>query len=414
MHSISDIVVIGVGAMGASAAYQLGQRGVRVTCFEQFDLGHAFGSSHGESRIIRQACYEHASYAPLSIRSYELLDALESRTGKRHSVRCGGLMIGRADSIPVKGSLQTGRLYGLRHEMLEARDLRRRYPGLNVPTDHVAFYEAQAGAVFPEMMVRSWVTAAKASGVEVCTQRRVTAIEATSDGVRVAGQGFEIHVGQAIITAGPWLDAVLPEMRDHLSVERIVQHWFKPKSSRSFAPDVFPIFYWDLGSYQLYGFPSLDPAEELVKVGLDNDRRPCRPDHVGREVGDEELQRLDAAVAVNIPALQGSLVRSEPCLWTVSRDRDLIIGRHPRHEQIIVAGGCSGRGFKFAAVVGEILAQLALTGGTQHDIARLSPERFLGSGDGAGPSHRSFPRSVPDRGGFAAQELPPGGHVHAH
>lgn len=413
MQSVSDIVVVGVGGMGASAAYQLGRHGVRVTCFEQFDVGHIFGSSHGESRIIRQACYEHPSYAPLSMRSYELLDELEARTGKRHSVRCGGLMLGRRDSTPVKGSLQTARLYGLRHEMLESPDLRRRYPGLNVPTDHVAFYEAGAGAVFPEMMVRSWVGAAKASGVEIWTQRRVTAIEPTSGGVRVTGEGFEIDAGQAIITAGPWLDAVLPEMRDHLSVERIVQHWFKPKSSRHFAPDVFPIFYWDLGAYQLYGFPSVDPAEELVKVGLDNDRRPCRPDHVDRDVGPEEVERLDAAVAVHIPALQGMLVRSEPCLWTVSRDRDVIIGRHPRHEQIIVAGGCSGRGFKFAAVIGEILAQLAITGATRHDIARLSPNRFLQEEDAAGPSHRSGPRSVADRGGFASKDQPPGGHVHA-
>jgi len=372
----SEIVVVGLGAMGAATAYQLSKRNVRVIGLEQFKIGHSRGSSHGESRIVRQACYEHPSYAPLSLRSYQLLDELETRTGRRHSVRCGGLMIGLPGSAPVTGSVETARIHKLSYELLESRDIRRRFPALNVADDHVAFFEAKAGAVFPEMMVQSWIRIAKAAGVEVCESHCVMAVEPHAGGVRVRGEGFVVDADQAIVTAGPWLDTLFPEMRSYLSIERIVQHWFKPKRPALFHPSAFPIFYWDRGAYQLYGFPSVDPAHQFVKVGLDNDRRACRPDSVDREITTEELIRLDVALGADIPALQGSYVRSEPCLWTVSQDRNLIVGRHPDHEQIIIAGGCSGRGFKFAPVVGEILAQLALTGSTQHDVTRFSPGRI--------------------------------------
>lgn len=376
MRIRSDIVVIGLGAMGASTVYQLSKRNVRTIGLEQFTIGHVRGSSHGESRIVRQACYEHPSYAPLSLRSYQLLDELERRTGKAHSARCGGLMIGLPDSGPVAGSVETARHHNLAYELLNAGDIRRRFPALNVVDSHVAFFEAKAGAVFPEMMMDSWIRIAKAAGVEVCERHRVTELEPHSGGVRVRGEGFVIDADQAIVTAGPWLDSLFPEMRAYLSVERIVQHWFAPKHPALFSPDAFPIFYWDVGPYQLYGFPSLDPGRKLVKVGLDDDRRPCRPDHVDRDITMEELIRLDTALSTDIPDLQGSYVRSEPCLWTVSQDRNLIVGRHPEHEHIIIAGGCSGRGFKFSPVIGEILAQLALSGRTSHDITRLSLHRI--------------------------------------
>ena len=376
MRISRDIVIVGLGAMGASAAYQLSKRNVRVVGLEQFKTGHVRGSSHGESRIVRQACYEHPSYAPLSLRSYQLLDELERRTGKPHSVRCGGLMIGLPNSAPVAGSMDTARRHNLAYEVLTAADIRRRFPALNVVDSHVAFFEAKAGAVFPETMVDSWIRMAGAAGVEVCEHHRVTGVEPHRGGVRVRGDGFVIDADQAIVTAGPWLDSLFPEMRAYLSVERIVQHWFEPRHPTLFAASAFPIFYWDVGPYQLYGFPSLDPGRKFVKVGLDNDRSPCRPDHVDRDVSTEELIRLDTALSTDIPDLQGCYVRSEPCLWTVSQDRNLIVGRHPEHEQIIIAGGCSGRGFKFSPVIGEILTQLALSGSTPHDIGRLSPSRI--------------------------------------
>ena len=302
-----DIVIVGLGAMGASAAYQLSKRNVRVIGLEQFKIGHVRGSSHGESRIVRQACYEHPSYAPLSLRSYQLLDELEKRTGRPHSVRCGGLMIGLPNSAPVAGKLGDGApsqpgLRGVdrgRYAASVSRAQRRGQPR--------GFFEAKAGAVFPETMVDSWIRMAGAAGVEIREHHRVTDVEPHRGGVRVHGDGFVIDADQAIVAAGPWLDSLFPEMRAYLSVERIVQHWFAPRHPALFAPSAFPIFYWDVGPYQLYGFPSLDPGRKFVKVGLDNDRRPCRPDHVDRDIGMEELIRLDTALSTDIPDLQGPM-----------------------------------------------------------------------------------------------------------
>jgi sarcosine oxidase len=386
-----EIVIVGLGAMGAAAAYQLSKHDSPVVAFEQFSVGHSLGSSHGESRIIRQACFEHPSYAPLSLRAYELLNELDARTGDRHFVQCGGLMIGSPDSAPVAGSVKTADQYNLPYDVLEPKELRQRFPPLSVPDGQVAFFEAKAGAAFPEKLLQSWTRIARASGVQVYEQHRVTAIEPHDNYVQVRGESFAIEAGQVIITVGPWMDMLFPEMRAYVSVERIVQHWFRPPNLRAFLPDVFPVFYWDLGPYQLYGFPCLDPRREFVKVGLDNDRHACRPNSVRREVTNEEISTLDAALGVNIPALCGSHARSEPCLWTVSQDRNFIVGRHPVHQRIIVAGGCSGRGFKFAPVIGEILAQLALTGTTDHDITLFSPERIFSA------TPRSFVHQAADR-----------------
>jgi sarcosine oxidase len=376
----SDIAIVGLGAMGAATAYELSKHDVSVISFEQFAIGHINGSSHGESRIIRQACFEHPSYAPLSLRAYELLAELETRTGQRHSVLCGGLMIGQADSAPVAGSLKTARQHNLKYEVFDAREVHARFPALNVPDGQVAFFEAKAGAAFPEKLLESWTRLAEASGVQMRLQHRVTAVEPHNSKVIIRGEGFAFEADQAIVTVGPWLDQVFPELSSYLSVERIVQHWFSPHDMRAFLPDRFPIFYWDVGPYQLYGFPSVDPSRKRVKVGLDDDRYVCRPDSVAREVTRDEIARLDNALGPNIPALQGSHCGSEPCLWTVSRDRNPIIGRHPLHERVLIAGGCSGRGFKFAPVIGEILAQLALFGATTHDIELFAPERVRSLG----------------------------------
>lgn len=372
-----DIVIIGLGAMGAAAAYSLGRPGLRIVALDRFEPGHRFGSSHGESRIIRQACFEHPCYAPLSIRSYELLDEFEQRRNERYSVLCGGLMMGLPDSTPVSGSLETADRWGLPYQLLEAKDLRRRFPMFQVPDRHVAFFEAKAGATFPEKLIRGWIEAARSNGVEVCTQRRVSSVAPRSGGVRVRGEDLVVDAEQAIVTAGPWIDQLIPEIGGFLSVERIVQHWFGPSEPEAFAPGPFPVFYWDLEAYQLYGFPSLDPDARLVKVGLDDDRSIARPDSVDREVTGGEIAALDNALRSDLPALHGSYVGSDPCLWTVTKDRNFLIGRHPAHDQIILAGGFSGRGFKFAPVVGEILAELAVTGSTRHDIALFNPERAM-------------------------------------
>ena len=376
MRKTSDVVIVGLGAMGAAAAYELGKRNARVIALEQFDIGHAYGSSHGESRIIRQACFEHPSYAPLSLRAYALLAELNRRSGQDHFIICGGLMIGSRESAPVAGSLATARRHGLPYELLEAKEVRRRFPMLRLADGQVAFFEAKAGVAFPEKLLRSWTGAAKHSGVELYQRCAVTAVEPHDNGVRVCGDGFAVEAGQAIVAAGPWLDRLFPELRPHLSVERIVQHWFTPQDVRPFLPNAFPIFYWDVGPYQLYGFPCMDPGSGSVKVGLDNDRTRCRPESVDRTVTKREITDLDRALASHIPALHDRYLRSEPCLWTVSPDCNFIIGRHPGCERIILAGGCSGRAFKFAPVIGEILADLALAGATAHDISLFSPQRL--------------------------------------
>lgn len=353
--------------MGSAAAAHLASRGQRVLGLEQFQPAHDQGSSHGRSRVIRLAYFEHPAYVPLLRRAYELWRRLETDTGRRVLQMTGGLMIGAPDSGVVSGSLRSAREHGLAHELLDAGQINRRFPPLTPRRGTVGFYESDAGCLFPEEAIRAHLDVAVDHGAHVHFDEPVADWRVTASGtVEVTTSRACYEAGRIVLAPGAWASPLfkLPDLP--LTVEPQQLYWFEPSGgSSAFAPGRFPIYIWDLGDgVQFYGFPSDD--DERVKVAF------------FRSKMNGEAAMRDA-LRPCIPALsEGRLVETAHCKYTLTPDHHFVIGRHPQHEQVVIASPCSGHGYKFASVIGEILADLAVDGATRHPIDLFSPVRFTG------------------------------------
>jgi sarcosine oxidase len=378
-----DVIVVGLGAMGSAAASQLAGRGQRVLGLEQFDFVHDRGSSHGASRVIRLAYFEHPSYVPLLLRAYELWMQLERDTSRSLLTMTGGLMVGRRDSDVVSGSLRSAETHGLPHEMLDAAEIRRRFPPLTPAEGDVALYETRAGVLRAEACVQALQERATFHGADLRSRERVLGWIANPDqrGVVVQTTQETFEARHLVLTPGAWAAAMfdLPDMP--LTVERQVLFWFAPIGGVSiFAPGRFPIYIWDIGDdTQFYGFPSLVGPPFGVKVAFfrSNAENIVSPDTVNRTVGPEEVEAIRAVLLSRLPSVAtGSLEQTVTCLYTLTPDHHFVVGRHPVHPQVTIASPCSGHGFKFASVIGEIIAELAIEGTTRHDITLFAPGRF--------------------------------------
>lgn len=376
-----DVVVVGLGGMGSAAAYHLAARGRRVLGLDRFTPPHDRGSSHGISRVIRQAYFEHPAYVPLLLRAYELWDRLARETGRELIVRTGGLMIGSSDAVVVTGSLRSAREHGLAHDLLDAAELRRRFPPFRPRPGEVAVYEAAAGYVLAEETVRAHLQRAAALGADLRVEEPVLAWRASEDGVEVTTPAATYRAEHLVLTAGPWAPQLL-QLPLPLRVTRQVLCWFDPAGGvEPFLPDRFPIFAWELeDGRMIYGLPALEGPDGGVKVAFHVLGETCSPDTVNRTVSEEEVGALRACLRERIPSLaEGRLLRAVTCLYTNTPDGHFVIGLHPAHPQVAIAAGFSGHGYKFCSVVGEILADLATEGVTAHPIALFDPRRFAGA-----------------------------------
>lgn len=374
----ADVIVLGLGGMGSAAAAHLATRGARVLGLERFTPAHAFGSSHGESRIIRMAYFEHAAYVPLLRRAYQLYDDL-NREDPGLFVRTGGLMLGQPDSVTVAGSLGSARQWGLAHELLDAEQLRRRFPALRPEHDTVGLYEPTAGFVRPERTVLAHLARAKAAGAQLRYGEPALRWHADSAGVTVRTAHQEYRSEHLVVTAGAWSPRLLADLNLPLVVERQVLYWFRPSRAELFDAKVFPVFIWqDAAGLQLYGFPDL--GDGTVKVSFFRHGTPTDPDTLDRDIHPEEIDVVRAALNQHVPAAAGDFVRGAACMYTTTPDQHFVIGRHPQQQRVIVAAGFSGHGFKFTPVVGEIIADLALQASTNHPIELFSPPRFGSAG----------------------------------
>jgi sarcosine oxidase len=369
-----DVAVVGLGAMGSAAAYHLAGRGVRVLGLERFTPAHALGSSHGRSRIIRQAYFESPVYVPLLLRAYELWRRLEEETGRRLLVLTGGLLIGPGSGQVVSGAVGSARLHGLPYELLGADELRRRYPVFRVPDDHLAVHEPDAGALFPEDCITAHLDRARALGADLRFETPLHGWRATSGGVRLSTAGEAFEVDRVVVTAGSWAGRLVADLDVPLAPERNVVHWFDPADrAEDFAPERFPVFIWD-DPERLYGLPDL--RGEGVKVAFHHSGEIVDPDRVRRDVGEEEVARMRRRLQACLPALNGRVRGSSACLYTNTPDEHFAIGVPENHPRLVVAAGFSGHGFKFASVVGEVLADLATAGSTKHPLAPFALDRF--------------------------------------
>jgi sarcosine oxidase len=375
---IYDAIVAGLGGMGSATAYQLAGRGRRVLGLEKFHPAHDRGSSHGRSRIIRQAYFEDPAYVPLLLRAYELWERLERDTGQELMTLTGGLMIGRRGSELVSGSVRSAEEHGLPYELLDADEIRERFSPFSPDPETVALYEKKAGFVRPEETVRAHLDRAEALGADLRFEEPVVSWEASEDGVRVETQGGSYEAERLVITPGAWAPQLLADLGLPLEVERQVMYWFEPKNGREpFLPDRFPIYIWepDDGNW-FYGFPSQDGDRGVKAAFYRAGGVPTTPEAIDREVYQEEVDFIRGYLAEYVPDLAGQCLGARACMYTNTPDLHFVISVHPELEQVALACGFSGHGYKFCSVVGEILADLATEGSTRHPIDLFSPARL--------------------------------------
>lgn len=375
--SHADVIVIGLGGMGSAAAYHLASRGQRVLGLEKFTPAHDKGSSHGGSRIIRQSYFEDPAYVPLLLRAYDLWDRLATDSAREVYRMTGGLFIGPPDCLTVAGSLRASRQWGLDHEVLDADEIRRRYPNFTPREGDIALYEAKAGFARPEMTVQAHLDLAEHAGATLRFGEEVTGWTATADGVRVTTATGTYSAGQLVICPGAWAPQLLAEFGIPITVERQVLYWLDPVGGTE--PFVeHPIFIAENErAEQIYGFPAIDGPHGGVKVAFFRKGVECTPDTIDRVVHERETREMRDEAARLLPALDGPCVHSATCMYSNTPDQHFVIARHPDSFNVTVACGFSGHGFKFVPVVGEILADLATTGATDHPIGLFDPRRLV-------------------------------------
>ncbi len=370
-----DVIVIGVGGMGSAAVYHLARRGARVLGLEQFDVPHDLGSSHGLTRIIRLAYWEHPSYVPLLRRAYQLWHDLEDVAGERVLVTTGSIDAGPPGSPIVRGALRACRRFDLPHERLSGRSLHTRFPGYNLPARHVAILQPDGGFLLPERCIVAHVEAAHALGATVHARERVIGWTVRRRGVSVRTDRGSYQARRLVITSGPWAAKLVDRLDVLLSVERQVMLWTHPARPDRFRPGRFPVFYMQVNEGRFYGFPI--HGIPGFKIGKYHHREQLvDPDTVDRHVDAEDETVLRKAIRRYFPDADGPTMAMKVCLFTNTRDGHFIIDVLDDSPFVAIAGGFSGHGFKFCSVVGEILAELTLDGGTHHDISLFALSRL--------------------------------------
>ena len=368
-----DVIVAGLGAHGSAAAYHLAKRGASVLGLERFARGHTLGSSGGLSRIIRLAYYEHPDYVPLLRRAWDLWRELERSSGETLLTQTGGLYAGAPAGELMSGSLASARTHRLAHEVLDAAALRRRFPLFEWPDGWIGLHEEQAGWLAPERAIETHLREAERHGATLRFAEPVERWEPTNDGVRVTTAAGGYDAQRLVIAAGAWLGRLVPLLAPHLWVERNVLFWLEPRAERdAFAK--LPVYIVEEPTGFFYGFP-YDVAHGLKVAALHHGAR-VDPDTVDREIHEADERRVREWVRRRMPLGEGARREAKVCLYTVSPDSHFVIDAVPDHANVVFASACSGHGFKFASVVGEILADLAVAGTTRHPVGFLSAARL--------------------------------------
>jgi sarcosine oxidase len=364
-----NVIVAGLGAMGSATACHLARRGQRVLGLDRWSPGHPFGSSHGDSRIIREIYFEHPMYVPIVRRAYELWRELEARTGRTLLQEVGGLMIGPPDGEVVTGTIESAAAWNMPHDVLSAGDLARRYPAFRMSQGDVAVLDRRAGVLAPEACNRAHLDLAASAGATLQFDEEVLSWSADGAGVRVTtGRGTYV-AGTLALCAGARTQTLLPHVKLPLEVERQVQFWFDvdPSDSR-FAAEGFPIWAYEFTRGRIcYGFPRM--ARGLKAAVMHGGESCASADDVRRTIEPAEVEPLRRALANVLPELATAPVcDSAVCLFTNMPDGHFLIDVHPAHRQVLISSPCSGHGFKFASAIGEIQADLITTGQSRFDL----------------------------------------------
>ena len=367
------VAIAGLGVLGSSTALHLARRGAQVIGFDLDAPPHAMGSSHGRSRIIRQAYFEHPDYVPLVQRSLRLWNELQTEAGRQLIAPGGALMLGRPDSALIAGAADSAGRHGLRHEWLEGPELARRFPMFSPEPGMVGLWDPDAAALFPESCVSVQLGLAEAAGAQLHLNEPVMEWTTGPQGVRVTTARGCYQADQLVLAVGSYLPGLLEGIDHSLWVERQVQYWFKPV-----APSPLPIHLWELadGTF-MYGFPDFGDG---LKVALHHGGEATHPENVRRTHDPTELAAMGGLMERHLPGVAGQLMHSEVCLYTNTPDGHFWIDRHPSHPDVFIASACSGHGFKFASGLGEALAAWILGGEPATSLALFRHRSTLGLG----------------------------------
>jgi sarcosine oxidase len=370
---VYDVIVVGVGGMGSAAAWQLARRGQRVLGLERFDIPHNKGSSHGVSRIIRLPYYEDPAYVPLLHRAYALWHEAEAETGAELLVTTGSIDASAEDDPLFQGALASAREHDLAHEVLTGTEVNERFLGYRLPAAHRAVFQPQGGLVASERAIVSHVALAQREGADIRARERVLRWTADpgGEGVTVTTDKGEYRAARLVLTAGAWIGELAARLARLAVPERQVLAWLQPHRPDWFTTDRFPVFNLQVEEGRYYGFPVYEvPGFKFGRYHHQNETGTA--DTLLREpdVADEELLRQFGERY--FPDGSGATMALRACMFTNTPDEHFIIDRDPDHPQVVLASPCSGHGYKFCSVIGEILADLAMGDGTtRHEIGFL-------------------------------------------
>jgi sarcosine oxidase len=372
-----DTIVVGLGAMGSATLFHLADRGQRVLGLEQFAPNHRMGSSHGDSRIIREQYFEHPQYVPLVQRAYVLWRELEKRAGVPLMRINGGLMIGPADGVVVTGTLRSAKEYQLPHEVLSAREVKERFPAFDLDPELVAVFDPNAGFLDPDAANRAHIQAARRAGAEARYDEVVLEWKPDGDGVEVRTPSGSFRADNLVLCLGAWTNDLAAVLGLPLTVERQVLFWLDADRSDSrYDSARFPIYAYEYQPGHIcYGFPRL--LRGVKASVMHSGELAPHPWEVERNVDPLEIEPLRAALRPVLPDLSRAAVKeSGVCLFTNTPDHDFVIDRHPLHPQVLISSPCSGHGFKFASAIGEAQAQIIMDGESRLDLSAFSLSRF--------------------------------------
>jgi sarcosine oxidase len=376
MERTADVAVVGLGAMGSAALWRLASRGASVVGFERFEPGHEFGSSHGATRIFRAAYFEDTRYVPLLLAALGWWRRLELESSRELLTQVGGLMIGPPDGPLISGSLRSVHEHRLPHRIFDRAAMAGIYPQHKLAPGEVAILDELAGVLLPEESIAAYIGLAKGRGAAVHSRATVQSIDPSSTHVDIALGGETLRVRHAVVCAGPWLPDLISIPGCEFEIERQVITWFRSASEGLFVPARFPPFVKELADGTI-GFGIPDMGDGLIKIGIHHgDGEIVRPDSMDRSVHLRDYQTTESFAAMYIDGLLPSMSKATACLYTNSPDEHFVVGQMPGAPNVTIVSPCSGHGFKFAPLIGEIAADLALKGGTDYEIDMFSPDRF--------------------------------------
>jgi sarcosine oxidase len=374
-----DAVVVGLGAMGSAITYQLATHGIKVLGLEKFSLNHTNGSSHGKTRIIRTSYFHNPYYVPLAKRAFELWSTVQSESGRNLITMTGAILYGLPDSTLISGGVTSSKKHNLAYEILDSQEAANRFPMFQADDDEVAFYEAGGGILFPEECIQAHATLAEKSGAELHFNEPEIRWHNRDGRVEVKTGNESYNANYLILSPGAWLTALVPELRLPLQTERQVVFWFKPPVNQEiFSPSRMPVYVWQMKGekYYYYGVPDVGGG---VKAAKDHDGELTPPDHVRREVTWKDEEPVRQFLKHHIPSLDSTPTSSMTCLYTNTPDGHFIIDFHPNYKNVIIVSACSGHGFKFSSVIGEVVREMVQDGKSKHDISLFEINRFAGS-----------------------------------